>query len=365
MTNNNMATFPYISKIRMRKYKKQKDLYARRLHMIANICQNKVITNPCVASLIDIDGTIVCEDYHRIYGGPHAEVNTIRRKNLDPSLSSRDNLDLYVSLEPCNHNGKTPPCTDLIIKNKFNNCYTTRIDPNPLMQGKSIEYLNQHHIKTTVISFAKRRHEIRFEKNITEGLPYVILKFAHSSDGFLDKNGSPVQISNQLSSVLVHKWRSECDGILIGKNTLVRDNPKLTVRNYFGKDPLRIILSSDPIPDIKRYNVAQDDNFINLTTPDNKSSEISHAGSLLNQLQELYQDFNIGSIFVEGGTKTLQHFIDQDLWDEIRTIENTTLKLESGTEVPELKNAYLAEEKRLRNDMVRLFYNPKYVLKKN
>lgn len=348
----------------MQKYKKQKDLYTRRLYMIANICQNNVNTNPSVGSFIDIDRKVVCEDYHRKFGGPHSEVNTIQRKNADVHLCKRKDLTIYVSLEPCNHNGKTPPCTDLIIKNEIENCMVTRVDPNSLMQGKSLELLKSKGINTSLISTPKRRDELRFEKNITQKLPYVILKFAESSDHFLDQSGSPVEISNSITSILVHKWRSESDGILIGKRTLINDNPKLTIRNYFGTNPLRIVLSQQIISDIDQFEIAIDENYLNLISKTLDADGNQKEKSLQTLLEILYSQHNIGSIFVEGGSETIQKFIDMDLWDEIRSITNTELKLEAGTLAPTIKNAIMVDSKRIKNDEVRLYYNKKYLLNK-
>ncbi len=342
-----------------------RQIHRRRLIMLSSLAKNKTKTNPHVGSFLYENDLVTAEDYHRNYGGPHAELNSIRRYKKEKLTNSLTNNSIFVSLEPCNHHGKTPPCTDLIVKNEISSCHIIHKDPNPLMQGKSLTYLKEQGVNVTVEGGPKVRSEVRFEKNITTHLPYIILKCAVTADGFMDDRGQPIAITSPLTNIISHKWRSDCDAILIGRNTLLNDNPKLTVRNFYGDDPLRIVLSSQKIEYIEDYHIADDQNYLEINVGDSSEGNQFFGKPLSEILKLLYDEYKIGSILVEGGSKTLQSFIDADLWDEIRILRNPALEVNAGTKMPNLKDAHLADRLSIRGNELELYVNQKYLLKKN
>jgi diaminohydroxyphosphoribosylaminopyrimidine deaminase/5-amino-6-(5-phosphoribosylamino)uracil reductase len=299
--------------------------------------------NPLVGSVIVYNNRIIGEGWHRKSGEQHAEVNAIN-KVKDKSLLSK--ATIYVSLEPCSHFGKTPPCCDLIIKHKIPNVVIGTIDPNEKVAGNGIKRLIENGINVTVGVLENDCNELnkRFFTFHNKKRPYIILKWAESSDGFIaplfKEKQEPIWISNEFSRQLVHKWRSEEQAILVGTKTVLDDNPKLDVRDWSGQNPIRIVLDkTGKIP--KNYFVNDGKTkTIFITEIENIPSNancmyenIIFDSQIAEKISSILYKNNVQSIIIEGGKMTLETFIKDNLWDEARVfIGKNTLK--NGTKSP-------------------------------
>ena len=289
--------------------------------------------NPSVGCCLVVDDKIIGEGYTSIAGGNHAEVNAIHSVE-DKSLLKLSTI--YVTLEPCCHHGKTPPCVDKIIANGIKQVVIGIKDPNPLVCGKGIEKLKENGVE--VISGVLKNeciaHHKRFLSYIINKRPYIILKWAETVDGFIapkQKNiNEPYWISNIKSRQLVHKWRSEEQAILVGAKTIREDNPRLTTRDWEGKNCDIYILSKNGVQ--KDYKIFNQDSKVTILD----SQEIDYDKDIVKQICDKFYNDKILSIIVEGGTKTLSNFIDSDVWDEIRVFR-TKEKLGGGIKGPRLK----------------------------
>lgn len=317
-----------------------------------------VSPNPLVGAVIVHDDKVIGEGWHHKYGEAHAEVNAIINCKEPNKLSEST---LYVTLEPCSHHGKTPPCADLIVKNKIPKVVVGMTDPNPQVAGKGLNKLRANGVDVTenILLEDCRFLNRRFIRNIKSNRPYIVLKWAQTADGFVAReNYDSKWISNELSRKLVHKWRSEEDGILVGFNTAKYDNPHLTVRDWTGRNPKRIVIDRKNAldPELKLFD-KQAETFL-VTEQMDISKEVTpirFEQDLSVVLGEIYAQ-SIGSILVEGGAKTLQHFIDQNLWDEMRVFTATQTNFEKGIPAPESKGVLFAEEK-IRNDKLSIYLN--------
>ena len=326
------------------------EIYIKRCLELAKNGLPSAMPNPSVGAVIVYQNKIIGEGYTSKYGGNHAEVNAINSVK-DKLLLSKSTL--YVSLEPCSHFGKTPPCADLIIKNKIENVVIGTLDSNEKVAGEGIKKLVEAGINVTVGVLEKECKDInkRFFTFHEKKRPYIILKWAESLDGFIApisrENQEPIWITNFISRQLVHKWRSEEQAILVGTKTVLDDNPKLDVRDWNGKNPTRIIL--DKIGKISSdYNVKDKKvNTIIITEQENfQSSDYLHYekcifdNQLVTRICEILYKNNIQSVLIEGGTKTIQSFIDATIWDEARIFKGTII-FENGIKAPILnyKNA--------------------------
>jgi diaminohydroxyphosphoribosylaminopyrimidine deaminase / 5-amino-6-(5-phosphoribosylamino)uracil reductase len=272
-----------------------------------------VSPNPLVGCVILKNGKIIGEGYHKKYGGPHAEVNAIN--NAKKKKHNLKNSTLYVNLEPCSHYGKTPPCIELIIKEKISKVVIGIKDPNPEVNGKGIRLLKKAGIKVEYGILKNKCDELNrfFIKYITKKIPYVTLKIAQSFDGkiALNNNKSKYITCNE-SLKFVHKLRSVYDAVLIGKNTALIDDPSLTVRLVKGRNPYRIVIDKNSkLPEhLKIFTDKNSDKTIIINSPKNKKI------SLINILKALYK-LNITSILVEGGANIFSQFAEKNLFDDI------------------------------------------------
>jgi diaminohydroxyphosphoribosylaminopyrimidine deaminase/5-amino-6-(5-phosphoribosylamino)uracil reductase len=284
---------------------KENEKFMRRCIQLAKLGAGSVSTNPMVGAVVVYNGNIIGEGFHKRFGQAHAEVNAINSVK-NPGLLSKS--EIYVSLEPCAHFGKTPPCADLIIEKGIRKVYVGCLDPFSKVDGKGIQKLRNAGIEVVTGVLEKECQELnrRFFTFVNLKRPYIILKWAQSLDGYLDKDFQPVKISNPLTNILSHKWRSEEDAILVGTTTAERDNPHLDNRLWSGKNPVRIILDKENALD-KKLNIF-----------DNSQPTIIVKEFDVNEiLNKLYHN-NIQSVIVEGGAKTHNLFLESGLWDEIR-----------------------------------------------
>ena len=292
--------------------------------------------NPLVGCVIVKDEKIISEGWHKRAGEDHAEVIAIKKIKEKKDLKKST---LYVSLEPCNHIGKTPPCSDLIIKSGIQNVVIGCLDPNVLVKGKGAEKLKKAGINVTVgvcENQAKKLNK-RFFCFHEKKRPYVILKWAESKDGFIGPEkkyndiGKVKYLTKMKDRILVHKWRKEEESILIGVQTLIDDNPKLTNRYTKGRSPIKILFDPNDRGD-KNSDFFKSNDFLHVTNKKLKIKKNNKNQFLKKALKFLF-DYRISSILVEGGSFTIQEFINQKIFDEIR-IFKTDNKLNSGTRAP-------------------------------
>lgn len=296
------------------------EIYMHRCLQLAKLGLGKVQPNPMVGAVIVYNHQIIGEGYHHEYGQPHAEVNAIASVQ-DPSLLSKSTL--YVSLEPCSHFGKTPPCADAIIRHHIPKVVVGTTDPHDKVNGNGIQKLKDAGIEVVqhVCEAECRELNKRFFTFHQQHRPYIILKWAQTADGYMDidrsnpANIGDYWITNQALKVIVHKWRSEEDAILVGYNTVINDRPKLTTRLYPGKNPKRYVMCR------KTENID-----FQYYTPISLDLEAA--------MQTLY-DQRVQSVIVEGGRKTLDLFIAAGLWDEARILIGSQ-HWGKGTKAPEL-----------------------------
>ncbi|TFV95779.1 bifunctional diaminohydroxyphosphoribosylaminopyrimidine deaminase/5-amino-6-(5-phosphoribosylamino)uracil reductase RibD [Algoriphagus kandeliae] len=312
--------------------------YMRRALELAELGKGSVSPNPMVGCVIVADGKIIGEGYHQQYGGPHAEVHAVNAVQ-DPSLFAK--ATVYVTLEPCAHFGKTPPCANMLVQKGVKKVVIAALDSNPLVGGKGIEILRQAGIKveTGLLEKEARWQNRRFFTQIEKNRPYVILKWAQTADGFVArKDFSSKWISNALSRQQVHRWRAEEDAILVGRNTAHYDNPALNVRDWVGKNPIRIVIDRHLALDssLKLFDQTQPTicyNSIKSESHENldyvKLTPEMDPGEILADLHER----KIQSVLIEGGTFVLKKFLEAELWDEARVF-TSQVRFEEGIAAP-------------------------------
>ena len=292
--------------------------------------------NPSVGAVLVHNNKIIAEGYTSAYGGSHAEVNCIAfAKANTPELIAQSTL--YVSLEPCSHWGKTPPCADLVIASGIKKVVIGTIDPFAKVAGAGIKRLIQAGVDVTVGVLEKKCQELnkRFFTYHEKKRPYIILKWAETADGFIAPKTrdaqQPVWITNTYSRQLVHKWRSEEMAILVGGKTVLEDNPSLTTRDWEGKNPLRVVIDT-------KGNL---DNNLTVFSQDAETLLLSSTDPQL--ISETLYDKEIQSVIIEGGAQTLQQFIDVNLWDEARIFKGN-ISFSDGTRAPQLSQHFLLEK---------------------
>lgn len=392
------------------------EMYMQRCLQLAELASGDVAPNPMVGSVLVYEDQIIGEGYHKTYGKVHAEVNCIasvkeEHRHLIPKAT------LYVSLEPCAHFGKTPPCANLIVDQKIPNVVIGCRDPFAAVNGKGIEILEAAGVavKLGILEAVCRELNKRFFTFHQEHRPYITLKWAQTADGkiapppprekragtpgqlkhdantvltssesegyasatpFLGGGGARLLISNEFTNRLVHKWRSEEMAIVVGTNTALFDDPQLSTRNWPGKNPVRIVvdmnlrlpaslqLFSGDIPTIvfNRYQHTLPLEKSALTTLRQAGVhyyQVTEDVSLVQQMiNGLYQQ-GIQSILVEGGAQLLQSFLDEGLWDEASVICNEQLAIGNGLPAPQLRNGHLVHTEAVFSDTISTFKNRK------
>jgi diaminohydroxyphosphoribosylaminopyrimidine deaminase / 5-amino-6-(5-phosphoribosylamino)uracil reductase len=338
--------------------------YMSRCLELASLGKGNVAPNPMVGAILVVEKKIIGEGYHQKYGEAHAEVNCINSVKEEDKYRIEQST-LYVSLEPCAHHGKTPPCADLIIKNKIKKVFIGCQDVYKEVAGKGILKLQNAGVDVVSGILRKECLEInsRFFTFYEKFRPYVILKWAQSINGKIGSdNDKRILISNEYSNRLVHKWRSEEAAILIGTNSALQDNPLLTNRLWKGKNPSRIIIDKElKLPaTLNLYNGEAKTIIFNLFKNANNGNVVYaklEKENFIDQLLHSLFEMNIQSLLVEGGAKTLQSFIDLELWGEARIITNEKLIIEKGVASPEMKNYVLRKQERYFHDLISYYEN--------
>ncbi|MBA6315472.1 bifunctional diaminohydroxyphosphoribosylaminopyrimidine deaminase/5-amino-6-(5-phosphoribosylamino)uracil reductase RibD [Cellulophaga baltica] len=345
------------------------EFYILRCIQIAQNGLGTTAPNPMVGAVVVHKNKIIGEGYTSPYGGSHAEVNAINSVK-DKGLLSESTI--YVTLEPCSHYGKTPPCADLILKHHIKNVVVGLLDPHKKVAGQGIQKLRDAGCQVTVGVLEKecREHHKRFLTFQEKKRPYLILKWAETRDGFIApahhlraEEKQAFWITNPYSRQLVHQWRAEEQAILVGTNTVLADNPKLNVRSWTGRNPIRIIIDRNLKIDASYHVLDKTVKTIVFTAvsdetkykPDAAYLLIDFSKEIAAQICEALYLQNIQSILIEGGQRTLQTFIDENLWDEARVfVGNSTFK--NGIKAPSLVGT-LKETNTLDQDILNLYYN--------
>ena len=301
--------------------------YMMRCLSVAEKGPGKVAANPMVGCVIVHNDKVIGEGYHKKFGESHAEVNAIN--SVKDKLLLK-NCTLYVNLEPCSHYGKTPPCVDLIIRYKIKYVVIGKMDPNPMVCGKGIHKLMSAgcDIKVGVLEQDCQELNKRFYTFYQQKRPYIILKWAQTANGYMGINNQKVKISGKDTDKLVHKWRGREQAIMVGTNTALIDNPKLTVRNVKGENPLRIVIDKAlKIP--SKHNLLDGSTPTIVFTSKNKAGnknvkfeKINFKKDILKQVVNKLYEINVQSVLIEGGTKLLESFINKNLWDEAAVIHS-------------------------------------------
>lgn len=332
---------------------------------LARLGMGQVAPNPMVGCVIVHEGLIIGEGYHRKYGEAHAEVNAIRSVR-NPDLLRESTI--FVTLEPCSHYGKTPPCADMIVRERIPRVVVGSMDPNEKVAGRGLEKLKNagcelvtgiledecNHMNRRFLTFHKKRR------------PYIILKWAQTEDGFIDKArgeeefGQPTWITNDLSRIAVHKMRTDEAAIMVGTKTALKDNPSLTVREWSGKHPLRIVLDRNGILDKSCALLDQSTETLVFTEiemqskPNLEYQRILFGSNMLAEINSILFKRGIQSLLIEGGKSLLESYMQESLWDEAR-IYIGNARFGSGIKAPET-DWVLDREEPLDDSLMRIYY---------
>ena len=340
----------------------------RRCLELAATAEGFVAPNPLVGAVLVHEGKIVGEGWHRRYGAPHAEPEAI---------ASVDDLDLpsactlYVNLEPCNHYGKTPPCTERIIAARIPRVVIACTDPFPEVNGAGIRRLREAGIEVeTGVSESEARELNKFFFTYHEKKrPYIILKWAESADGFIDvrRNDAstpPARISNELTRIVDHRWRAQTQAVMVGTNTVILDDPRLTVRCVEGRNPLRITLDRNARLDSSRKIFdAQAETIVFVSPGQSKlygqkteSIELPFDEYLEETMLQTLYERKIQSVIIEGGTRLTESFVGKGLWDEARVFKSR-ISLLAGVKAPRI-GTYCESEENLGDNKLIVYKNP-------
>lgn len=334
-------------------------VFMQRALDLAERGKGSVRPNPLVGCVLVHEEKIIGEGYHQQYGGPHAEVNAIASV-IDSKLLAK--ATAYVSLEPCSHYGKTPPCANLLIEKGIKSVVVATLDPNPLVAGKGVKLLQEAGISVQVglLEQEARWQNRRFICQQEKQRPYLILKWAQTQDGFIAReNFDSKWISCPQSRQLVHQWRAEEQAILVGKNTALHDNPRLTVRDWTGSDPIRVVLDSKlELPADLHLFDQQIPTLCYTTLKSEKLPNLEWVKLPQLSLEALLADLHarqIQSVLIEGGSQTINQFLAAGLWDEARVF-TAPIEFERGIAAPTLTQTP-AESHAIGEDQLDIYYH--------
>ncbi|MCD6347362.1 MAG: bifunctional diaminohydroxyphosphoribosylaminopyrimidine deaminase/5-amino-6-(5-phosphoribosylamino)uracil reductase RibD [Bacteroidales bacterium] len=319
-------------------------MYMHRCLQLAGMALGQTAPNPMVGAVVVWNDQVIGEGYHQRAGEPHAEVEAVLSVKDKSRLSEST---LYVNLEPCNHYGKTPPCTDLILANNIPRLVVAQVDPNPLVAGQGLQRLRDHNVEVVEGVLEKEALELnrRFNTYHTLKRPYIILKWAKTRDGFIDtlrdedQPANPAWITDEYCRTLVHKWRTEESAIIVGTRTAKMDNPQLNIRVWTGEAPIRLVIDRNNILPDNLHLFDQSQETWVFTEKDIASKhnikyiKLNPESNNLDQIMNILYDREIQSLIVEGGSELLNSFIKQNLWDEARVFTGNT-NFEQGVPAP-------------------------------
>ena len=338
----------------------QDELFMQRALELAALGMGNVSPNPLVGCVMVLNDRIIGEGWHQKYGEAHAEVNAVASVENKSQLQE---ATVYVNLEPCSHQGKTPPCVDMLIQHKVKKVVISNLDSNPLVSGNGIRKLREAGIDVTtgLLETEGRFLNRRFFSFMEKKRPHIILKWAETADGFIAReNYESKWISNEYSRQLAHRWRSEEDAVMVGTRTAEYDNPMLNVRDWSGRNPVRVVIDRDlRLNDqLNLFDRSQPTICYNLLREEEHENLMFVKLGTENFLEEMIHDLyerKIQSIVVEGGAQTFSTFIKNDWWDEARVFRST-LSFIKGIPAPELHGHHLSEEN-IMGDHLTIFTN--------
>ncbi len=336
--------------------------FMQRCLQLASLGLGNVSPNPQVGSVLVFEDRILGEGFHQKYGEAHAEVNCIKAVS-DADKDLIEKATLYVNLEPCSHHGKTPPCVDFILQNKIKKVIIGCKDVSAKVNGKGIAKLRDYGVEVIEPVLEKECIEInkRFFYFELQKIPYVILKWAESADGFIGQTNKRIKISNSFSDRVVHQWRADEDAIMVGYHTALQDNPRLNVRFAKGNNPLRIVYDKDvSLPD-SLHLFDQSQATLVFNEKESKSKHLIEYVSIspdraVEQMLDFLGKKKMMSVIIEGGSRLIQKFIDTNLWNEARVIRSNQYLLD-GISKPVLSNAKPTAEMKVKNDTLTFFTN--------
>ena len=346
----------------------QHDIFMRRCLELAATAEGFVAPNPLVGAVLVCNGKIVGEGCHKRYGAPHAEPEAIASVQNTDLLSA---CTLYVNLEPCNHYGKTPPCTEQIIAAQIPRVVIACTDPFPEVNGAGIKRLRDAgiEVETGILQTEARDLNKFFFTYHEKKRPYIILKWAESADGFIDAdrdaNTPPTRISNELTRIVAHRWRAQTQSIMVGTRTVILDNPQLTLRCVEGQNPLRLTLDRNAVLDPNRKIFdSQAETIVFVAAGQSKiyskraeCIEVNFDEKLEESILQTLYERRIQSLIIEGGTKLINSFVAKGLWDEARVFKSRIL-LTAGVKAPQTGTVYESEENIGDNKLI-IYKNPK------
>lgn len=335
------------------------ELYMRRALELAKLGSGYTSPNPMVGCVVVHDGHIIGEGWHQVHGGPHAEVNAIASV-ADKGLLPQSRV--YVTLEPCSHFGKTPPCADLLISSGVRDVVICNTDPNPLVAGRGIKKLFEAgaQVKVGVLENEGLELNKRFFTFHNLQRPYILLKWAESADGFISgPDYEQVQISGPLSRRLVHKWRSEEQAIMVGSHTAAYDNPRLDTRYWPGQNPLRVVIDRKlQLPEhLHLFDKSQPTVVYTYQRQEQTHENLAFVqlredASLLDQIMQDLHQRRVLSLLVEGGTYLLKSLLKENLWDEALYFKSGWRTLVDGTPAPLMAQGQLLEVQTVGQDQL-------------
>lgn len=308
----------------------------RRALSLAKLGLGKVKTNPMVGCVIVENNVIIGEGYHEEFGKAHAEVNALTKLHSSQLIDAQ----AFVTLEPCSHFGKTPPCADLLIKSGIKKVCIAMLDPNPLVAGKGMKKMIEAGIDVTVGVLEEEARMLNpiFLHGIKTKEPFITLKWAESKDGFIAGKAGGEKVTGNETDIISHKFRTEVDAICVGSGTIIQDQPKLDTRLVSNDQKLKISFGQQTF-----------EGYINLNPQNIKVG-----------LRELYAQHHIGHILIEGGQKTLQYFIDNELFNQVRIIQSKNTMLNDGIKSPtiDLSPLPLVNQLETKTDSIKIFSKP-------
>jgi diaminohydroxyphosphoribosylaminopyrimidine deaminase / 5-amino-6-(5-phosphoribosylamino)uracil reductase len=334
---------------------------------LAILGAGSVAPNPMVGAVLVHQNRIIGEGYHQQYGHAHAEVNCVNAVSVKDKVLIKEST-LYVSLEPCAHTGKTPPCTDLIIAQQIPRVVIGSTDIFQQVNGKGIEKLKKAGVEVITDVFTNDCKDLnkRFFTFHTHQRPFIILKWAQTADGKIASGAtSRLLISNEYSNRVVHKWRSEEAAVLVGTNTALLDDPALTNRLWTGGQPVRLVLDRQlKLPgSLQLFNRLAKTIVFNTNEHKGEGNLVYYRlqaqGSIIKEMMDALYQLNIQSVLVEGGATLLQSFIDEKLWDEARIITNNSMQAGNGIPAPKLTGRQLISTESIQSDVIEI-YKPGY-----
>lgn len=335
--------------------------FMNRCIQLAKLARGNTAENPMVGAVLVFENNIIGEGFHQKYGGAHAEVNCLKSVNTE-NIKNIPHATMFVNLEPCNHTGKTPPCTTAILDAGIKNVVLGTADKNPLVASKGIAKLQENKVQVTVGVLEKESYKLNkvFFTNQKFKRAFIKIKWAETANGFIGQPSNQLSISNEQTNIISHKFRTRVDGILVGFNTAKNDAPKLNARYWQGKQPARIFIDwACDLPQEIIATTGQRNIVLNTIKNENKNGvEFVQVEKTASAIAEKLLELRICSILVEGGAKTHELFLSANCWDEAIVIQGTAI-IDAGIAAAKITKGKLLSRKSIGHDIIsHISYSP-------